>query len=130
METVEIRKRLSDALSLRNMKQVELSEKTGISKGSISQYMSGYVEPKSDRIYLMAKALHVNPVWLMGLDVPMEENPDVSKMNRLTAYAGTLTSIVGDSPNVMRLIEDFVQLNELQQESVIALVRSMIPDKH
>ena len=54
------------------MKAVNLSEKTGIGKSSISQYRNGIVNPKQDRIYLMAQALNVNEMWLMGHDVPME----------------------------------------------------------
>ena len=67
--------RLAEALSARNMKAVELHEKTGISKPSISQYISGKVTPKQDRIYIMAKALNVDTIWLMGYDVPMERKP-------------------------------------------------------
>lgn len=72
-----ISKRLSYALHIRNMKQVDLIEKTGIQKSSISQYLSGYAEPKADRIYIMAKALDVSPVWLLGYDVPMEEGSEI-----------------------------------------------------
>jgi len=64
--------RFNKALSLRNMRPVELKEKTGISEAAISQYRSGYAKPKQDRLYLIANALNVNPTWLMGLDVPME----------------------------------------------------------
>ena len=65
-------KRLNTALKLRGMKPVDLHERTGIGKSSISQYMSGLVNPKQDRIYLMAVALNVNELWLMGHDVPMK----------------------------------------------------------
>lgn len=64
--------RLNLAMEMRNMKAVDLSEKTGIGKSSISQYRNGIVKPKQDRIYLMAQALNVNEMWLMGHDVPME----------------------------------------------------------
>lgn len=64
--------RLNLAMEMRNMKAVDLSEKTGIGKSSISQYRNGVVNPKQDRIYLMAQALNVNEMWLMGHDVPME----------------------------------------------------------
>ena len=64
--------RLNLAMEMRNMKAVDLSEKTGIGKSSISQYRHGIVNPKQDRIYLMAQALNVNEMWLMGHDVPME----------------------------------------------------------
>ena len=36
--------------------------------------MSGYTQPKSDKLFILSKALNVNEAWLMGLDVPMERN--------------------------------------------------------
>jgi len=67
-----ISERIREGLMLRNMKQSELVEKTGIGKSSISTYLSGEYEPKQRNIYKIAKALDVNEVWLMGHDVPME----------------------------------------------------------
>ena len=64
--------RLKRAMEIRNMKAIDLHDKTGIGKSSISQYMNGKVKPKQDRIYLMAQALNVDELWLMGHDVPME----------------------------------------------------------
>lgn len=74
-----IAKRIQKAMAIRGMKQVDLVEKTGINKGSIHQYVTGYVEPKSDRIHLIAKALDVSPVWLIGVDVPMEVDKEYSE---------------------------------------------------
>lgn len=70
--TEEFKTRFHKALSLRGMKPSELSEKTGISKSTISHYMSGYTKPKSDKLFVLAKALDVDEAWLMGLNVPME----------------------------------------------------------
>lgn len=64
--------RLKKAMTLRNIKPIELSEKTKISKSKISSYMSGRYKAKQDGVYLLAKALDVSEPWLMGLDVPME----------------------------------------------------------
>ena len=75
--------RLRLALSNANMKQTELSAKTGLDKGSISCYLSGKYEPKSDAINKMAIALDVNEMWLWGYDVPMErekKTPDTIKL--------------------------------------------------
>ena len=66
--------RLSYALHKRNLKPVDLSKKTGISKTNISCYISGKYEAKQDGLILLAEALNVNPVWLMGYDVPIERN--------------------------------------------------------
>ncbi len=65
-------KRLKEGMEIRGLKQTDLVEKTGISKGALSSYLSGRYIPKQNNIYLLAKALDVNEAWLMGADVPME----------------------------------------------------------
>ncbi len=74
--------RLNKAITLRNIKPIELSEKTGIDKSKISSYMSGRYKAKQDGVYLLAQALNVSEVWLMGYDVPMESIPikDIEKI--------------------------------------------------
>lgn len=72
-----ISERICEAMKRLDVKPVELSRRTGISKSSISQYMSGYAAPKSDRIYLIAKALNVSEAWLIGYDEPMEKTPEI-----------------------------------------------------
>ena len=66
--------RLKIAIKIRNIKPIKLSEKTGIDKSKISSYMSGRYKAKQDGIYLLANALDVNEIWLMGYDIPMERN--------------------------------------------------------
>ena len=70
METIA--ERIRKGLSIRNMRQTDLVEKTGIGKSSISTYLSGEYEPKQRNIYKIAQALDVSEAWLMGYDVPME----------------------------------------------------------
>lgn len=66
--------RLRKAMEIRNMKQVDLVEKTGLGKSAISQYCTGTYEPKQRALYKLAEALDVNEAWLMGYDVLMERN--------------------------------------------------------
>ena len=63
--------RLQKALDAKEWKPVDLAKRTGISESTISQYRSGYAEPKKDRLQLFADVLEVNPAWLLGIDVPM-----------------------------------------------------------
>lgn len=63
--------RLKKLMASRNIRQVDIVERTGIGKSAVSQYVSGKVVPKQDKLYLLAKALNVSPTWLMGYDVPM-----------------------------------------------------------
>lgn len=67
--------RLRKAMNYRNMKQIDLSNKTGIDKSLISNYLSGNYKAKQDKLYELAKALNVNEAWLMGFDVSMDRNP-------------------------------------------------------
>lgn len=43
-------------------------------KSDISQYVAGKTEPNQDKLFILSESLHVNVAWLMGFDVPMENN--------------------------------------------------------
>lgn len=78
-------KRIAKALSVRDMRQADLAQMTNIPKSSLSLYLSDAYEPKQDRIFLIAKALRVSETWLMGYDVPMEnEKKDSPSEQNLT----------------------------------------------
>lgn len=72
MKKAETKDRIKEALEIRDMKQSELVERTGIDKGQMSSYISGKYKPKQKNLHLMAKVLSVDEAWLMGYDVPME----------------------------------------------------------
>lgn len=86
MKNAETAKRLQRAMTLSGLSQQELSDRTGVSKASISQYVNGAHVPSNISAGKMAKVLHVSPVWLMGFDVPMidedehYENNDTAKL--------------------------------------------------
>lgn len=65
-------KRLRLALDNASMKPQELSEKSKVSKSSISQYVNGSHAPSNISAGKMSKVLGVEPLWLMGFDVSMK----------------------------------------------------------
>lgn len=69
--------RLNKALIIRGLTAADLSRKLEINEGTISQYKSGSYEPKQRRLHAIAEALNVSIPWLMGADVPMEDNTEV-----------------------------------------------------
>jgi len=71
-KVAEFKDRLIKAMSDRDVRAVQVTAMTGISEATISQYRSGYAKPKADKLQTLADALDVNPAWLMGLDVPMD----------------------------------------------------------
>lgn len=72
MKKAETKDRIKEAMEIREIKQSELVEKTGIDKGQMSSYLSGKYKPKQGNLERIANALFVDEAWLMGYDVPME----------------------------------------------------------
>lgn len=73
--------RLKQLIEYKNITQTELSNRTKVSKSSISHYIKGDWEPKQDVIYAISSAYGISPAWLLGYDVPMEAT---TKINDLT----------------------------------------------
>lgn len=113
--------RIALALNMRNMKQVELCEKTGIKKSSINNWIAQRWQPKQKALYAMAAALDVSEMWLAGYDVPMERAPEQKKADELARLIHQLRanervknvslSLVKLNPDQLSIIENMV--NEL-----------------
>lgn len=82
--------RLRDAMQSAGLKAVDLHERTGISKASISEYLSGNYEPKQKNVYRLAEALHVAPSYLMGLS---EQEPPASSAPPAPQKSGGLPEL-------------------------------------
>ena len=76
--------RLKIAMKEAGKKQADLCRETGLYKGTLTHYVSGRYEPKSDAIYKLAVALDVSEMWLWGYDVP-KERPQEQKNNDILA---------------------------------------------
>lgn len=55
--------------------------KTGIRMGNndISQYLSGWSDPKYDKVHILSLALGVSEAWLMGYDNSLTEDELISQ---------------------------------------------------
>ena len=89
--------RLKEIMEEKELRQADLlrlalpyAEKYGerIGKNDISQYVSGKTEPGQRKLYILGKALNVNPSWLMGMDAPKTLDESTYKKN------DTITDII------------------------------------
>lgn len=85
--------RLAKALMIRNMKPIELANKTGINKGIISAYLKGTYIAKQDKIYILSKVLNINEAWLMGFDTNIDRVPD-NERTQIMTYSATDDSML------------------------------------
>ena len=93
MEQNTFANRLATALSIRNMRPIDLANKSGLNKAIISQYLSGKYKAKQDNIYILSKALDINEAWLMGFDVDINRIPD-NERNQVLTYSAEDNSML------------------------------------
>lgn len=132
---VELKERLKKAMLVRDIRPIELSEKTGIPKSAISQYMSGYAKPKQDRLYKICKVLDVNEAWLLGFDVSMDRtiesiNFDDKIVN--TTVNNSLNKISNNNPDLsedeLKMVNTFVKA--LKSKKHMSLVELFLNAAH
>lgn len=127
--------RINEALAIRGMKQVDLCELTGISKGALNNWVKQRWQPRQTALFKMAKVLDVSEMWLAGYDVPMDrvhitdydysinvngesillelnnDTVDKNTINRLLKYLSAL------KPDQLKTIENIaIQFNELNNK--------------
>lgn len=72
----EFIERLKKAMADKKITASELSRLSGVGKSDISYYLKGRYVPKQDKCYMLAKALGVDPGWLMtGVEQKTEAEP-------------------------------------------------------
>ena len=80
--------RLKQIMAEKGLKQIDilnkckpLCKKWGIKEfgsNTLSQYVAGKVEPSQKALSVLAEALGVNEVWLMGYDVDLDKTKTVT----------------------------------------------------
>lgn len=121
MKKSETKDRIKEALEIREMKQAELVEKTGIDKGQMSSYISGKYKPRQNNLHLIAEALSVDEAWLMGYDVPME------RINYEEQYDGRLNE---EQQHLnffeKRLLKSFLKLTDENKKRSINYTENLL----
>lgn len=115
------KERLREAMAAKGMKAIELSEKTGINKASISYYLSGTNVPKQDRIFLLAKALEVSEAWLLGYDVPAARTEKQKRNDELVA----LVAQIKKDPEFFEVVKLLAELPASDYASIKQLITAL-----
>lgn len=109
-------------MDIRNMRQVDVAEKSGLDKAQISQYKNGKYEPMQDALYKLAKALNVNVAWLMGHDVPMEI--DRRELEQKEMVCNIIEKCYGSK--AYELVELFIKLNDTGKAKALEELSDMV----
>lgn len=136
--------RLKEIMKIRGLKQIDILEKCAhnpyngkISKSDLSQYVSGKVLPRQDKLSILAYALDVSEAWLMGYNVPMnaqDENDeiDITKHNLVSNIATLINDYDIDFLNELyELVNSAKSLNKedlSQVKKYIMFIKSQRKD--
>lgn len=94
-----------------------LAKQMGIkSKSTIYRYMNAEMSPKITTVKYLAEYYNVNPIWLMGYDVPM--NIEVQQFAKNTLNNSAIVFVYGTIPAgiPMECIEDVIDTEEISAD--------------
>lgn len=124
MERSSTSKRLRQIMSERNLRQVDILEKSkpfqkqlGVKMGrsALSQYVTGKSKPDDKKLYLLSKTLNVSEAWLMGYDVERKRVPDDER-----------NSISNEQPEILPI---YNKLEEPRQEKVLNFAKKQLEEQ-
>lgn len=143
MKEISTADRLKQIMNERRLKQVDILEackpycmkyNVKLNKNDLSQYVSGKVIPKQDKLSILAMALKVNEVWLMGYDVPSEQDYqkwnvefNAEKLSEEVELMKQIQIVYGLS--TQQAVELFIQLDAMDQGAAIERMKIMLEDR-
>lgn len=103
MEASVLGDRISYARKVRGLTLDAVAQEVGVHKSTIQRYEKGeYANPKLPVIESIARALSVNPSWLIGKSDNMEPGPAPEETNPATGGDGKM---VNDDPELTEILE-------------------------
>lgn len=112
--------RLRKALSEKGISRTELSQISGVAKGDITHYMNGDYVPKQDKCYLLAKALDVDPGWLMTGYEPASKKMDLQWFGEADDQPRT--------PEARLLARGIDSMHQAQREAIMNMMIGLYPN--
>ena len=94
--------------------RMELARRAGIGKSSISQYVNGTNAPGNITASKIGNAFGIDPMWIMGFDVPMRKTLEQK-----------LQELAEDKHDTDMLLKYFGMLNDKGRELALVYVKSL-----
>ena len=91
-----IAERLKNYRTSRNLSFNDMERLTGVPAQTLNRYELGQRSPKIDIALNLAEALHVNPMWLQGYDVPEKIPVSSNEDGRCEEFASLFSQLSAD----------------------------------
>lgn len=126
MKLTTTAERLKQIMQERSLRQTDIlkfckpySDKFGIyiRKNDLSQYISGKVTPRENKLRILSLALNVDEAWLMGYNVPMTGNDSINTLQN------------SNDKTVNLMLQKFLLLSEHERITVIKFIDNLLVKK-
>ncbi len=109
--------RLKQIMTNKSLKQIDILNlcqpycnkyNVKLGKNDLSQYVNGKVEPRQEKLDILAEALNVSEAWLMGYDVPMDRTYSIKPINndRLNEFIELCSRLNDDDLDIIETLID------------------------
>lgn len=111
--------RLKQARELRNITLEEAGKKVDVHKSTVLRWENGETEKiKIPIIETLAIFYNVNPTWLMGYDVPMENKKENNEDDfRYASYGGEDEELDEEDKEKIRAFVEFLKTQKKQKNN-------------
>lgn len=123
MDICKRKNRIAEALSMRNMKQVELCERCKIGKSTMSAWIHQRWQPSQTPLHKMGKVLDVNELWLAGYDIPMERPVKQKELDQMADIIRELRK----NDRFKAVVENIFKLNDEQFTLIENMINQLTP---
>lgn len=77
------RQRFIQAKEQSGLRWIDIANRSGLDKASISQYKNGVHTPEPDALYRLALALNVSMEWLTGAEISVSDSEILNQYHQL-----------------------------------------------
>lgn len=126
MKLTTTAERLKQIMQERSLRQIDILKlcqpysdkfKVYIRKNDLSQYISGKVTPRENKLRILSLALNVDEGWLMGYNVPMTGNDSINTLQN------------SNDKTVNLMLQKFLLLSEHERITVIKFIDNLLVKK-
>ena len=100
------------------LKAVDIVNKTGLSKGTVSQWLNGHTQPRGDNLLILSEALTASPEWLQFGVISQGSNIDQAdiKTYEVPVLDVQLSAGFGSTPGTEAVLETIPVPERLLEE--------------
>lgn len=107
MESNNFSSKLKYFLDVKKIKPSELAKSSGLSESLISQYLNNKINPKNDKIIIIAQTLDIDPIELIEIDNNAADTTSSKKKDALRIIRRASSKMSDNQiDDMMRILTD------------------------